>query len=140
MNQEGTTLLSTFIARTDSLAKMVKTGDCNALAVAVNAWLPADMQLTPIDVYHAVKGHPDFEAPKVNVELVRDRIMKIPQLFSALVNSDVQTIANELNMSPNPADQVTLADVKAALDLKAAPAPTNVAAGTAQMVGVGGQG
>jgi hypothetical protein len=140
MNKEGTALLATFIARTEALAKMVKSGDCKALAVAVNAWLPADMQLSPVDVYHAIKTHADFPVPKVNVELLHARIMKIPHLFSALVNSDAQTIANELNMSPEPSEQVSLADVKAALDFKPAPKPENVVAGSAAMVGVGTQG
>jgi hypothetical protein len=57
-------------------------------------------------------------------------------LFSARLNSDYQTIVNELNLSPNPDEQVTVADVAAAMALRAVPLPERPVRAAAALQGV----
>lgn len=135
LNKEGQALLRAVIARQANLQQAVKEGNCKAIAAGLNSWFPPELRLSEVDVYNALKGSEGFGMPKHNAEVLRERIVRNPVLYSALVNGDAQTIANELNLSPYAAEQVTVADVKAALEVKPAPKPENVSAGAATMTG-----
>lgn len=127
MNREGLALLRCVIERIEGLREDVRRGDCRVIAAAVNGFMPADMQITPNDVYYALIDSPQFKRPApLNSEVLRARIDRVPELFSARLNGDWQAIANELNRSPNPEEQVTLADVRAAMDVRVVPKPEGI--------------
>ena len=145
MNKEGLQLLRVVIQRDASMTTAVKAGDCKAIAAGMNAWMPADMQLEAVDVYHAMKGAAGFAMPTHNSEVLRARIDAMPTLFAARINAGLrdepgigamQTIANELNLSPSAEEQVTLADVEAAMDVAVVAQPEVVAAGSAALIGI----
>ena len=144
MNREGLTLLRAVIERNVKLKDAVKRGQCDIIAADLNGWMPPDMQITPVDVAQALKGHPEFPVPQHNAGVLRKRIDGVPALFSARIScalrgeagiGGLQAIVNELNLSPDPKEHVTLADVEAAMGLAAVPIPENVVAGAAKMVG-----
>lgn len=127
MNREGLALLRCVIERIEGLQEDVKRGDCRVIAIAVNSFMPPDMQITPNDVYYALLDSPHFRRPGLrNAEVLRARIDCVPELFSARLHGNHQAIVNELNKSPNPEEQVTLADVRAAMDIRAVPKPEHI--------------
>jgi hypothetical protein len=144
MNHEGRKLLAAVIGRDASLKDHVKKGDCKAIAAAVNGYMPKDMQISPVDVFQSLAGSPGFAMPEHNAEVLRARIDKVGVLHSARINvalrgaggeGAIQAIVNELNLSADPTEHVTVADVTAAMELRIAPAPTDTAAGAAALVG-----
>lgn len=149
MNSEGRALLAAVIARDASLKDHVKKGDCKAIAAALNGYMPKDMQITPVDVYQSLQGVPGFAMPQHNAKVLRARIDKVAVLYSARINvalrgaggeGAIQAIVNELNLAADPTEHVTTADVVAAMELRAAPAPTDTAAGAAALEGAAGIG
>lgn len=144
MNREGLNLLRMVIERHAGLEDAVKQGDCKSIAAAVNGSMPPDMQITAVDVYQSLRGAPNFGMPTHNSQVVRARIDSMPTLYSARLNAAlkgkpgegaIQTIVNELNLSPDPAEHVTHADVVAAMELAVEPAPEKVVSATAELVG-----
>lgn len=146
MNAEGYKLLGAVIARDAALKGAVAKGDCKVIAAALS-WIP--YEITPVDVHNAIKDLPDYPKAEKNAGELRKRIDSDPVLFSARISSamrgeagvgGLQAIVNELNKSPDPAQQVSLADVEAAMGFAPVAQPTNVAAGEANLVGKSGLG
>lgn len=135
LNGEGTELLRALIGRMSELTPDVERGDCKAIAAKLNGWLPQDLELSPADVFAAVRSRPDFGGPRMNVEILRARIDANPVLYSARINGDRQAIFNELNMDPELVGQITIADVDAAMNLRPVPRPVLVVSGAAALVG-----
>ena len=129
MNSEACTLLRCIIERTASLDEAVRAGDCNAIALMLNGWMPPGMQLTPADIAQALPGG---QRPTRNAQVLRARIDAIPVLYSARINGDAQCILNELHII---GDGVSLADVQAALAVQALPRPSFVVQGSASLFG-----
>lgn len=149
MNKEGLALLRAVIERDAAIAADVETGNCDVIAVHINGFMPADMQITPVDVHQALAEHPKYRQPEHNAEVLRARIDKIPFLHSARLQASMrgdygvfamQTIVNELNLSSDPKEHVTLADVEAAMNVRVEKQPAEVAAGAATMIGTSGLG
>lgn len=136
LNREGTALLGAVIGMTADMNRFVEVGDCESLAVMVNAWMPVGLKVSSADVYHAVKDRSDFGGPKVNSDILRARIDAMPVLYSARISGDIQAIVNELNRLPDfAARPVSPEDVKAAMAVRAVQKPIKVAQGAAAMVG-----
>lgn len=136
LNREGIALLHAVIGMQPSLRPLITKGDCKQIAIEMNLWMPSDMQLRPADVYEAIKDRSDFGGPKMNAEILRARIDKMPVLYSARLSGDYQAMVNELNAEPDAQVSVTAADVIAAMSIRPVQQPTNVVAGSAKMVGV----
>lgn len=140
MNREGLGLLGVLIDRMESLTPLVMVGDCKSITITLNTFLPIDLQITPSDVYLAMNTRSSLGGfVKMNSQVLRARIDAIPSLYSARISGGSggwQTIANELNMDPNVAEQVSIKDVQEAMDLNAVPAPERVMQGAVAMVGI----
>lgn len=128
MNKEGLALLSALIDRLDSAADKLATGNCRGIAIIINTWLPADMKVTPNDVFEAVKDKPAFRRQLINLELLRDVIDKNPHLHSARISGSHQAILNELLIGTDLTG-ITMADVELAMALKPVPQPDKVSRG-----------
>lgn len=126
-------LLRAVIERDASLVSAIETGDCKVIAATVNGYMPADLQITPVDVYQALKDRPGFRLPTLNAEILRDRIDKMPTLYSARINNDAQCILNELHIAGDP---VSLIDVEVAMTVRALPKPDRIIQGSAAMAGI----
>lgn len=132
MNREGVVLLRALIDKSDGLGVLIREGNCKAIAIALNAFLPGDLEIFPADVFAAIKDRPDFGGVKMNVEILRARIDAMPVLFSARLSGDHQAILNEI-VRESP--EVTIAEVKAAMELRAVPQPSLTSSGAAALVG-----
>lgn len=135
LNSEGIALLAALIDRMDELAPDVQRGDCVAIAIRLNAWMPPELRLSAADVYAAIAGRPDFGGPRMNVEILRARIDANAVLYSARLCGDHQAIFNELNMDPDLMGKITLADVDAAMKLRPVPRPSRTVSGAAALLG-----
>lgn len=135
MNPEGYALLGLVISKIAGIEEEVKRGDCKVIAVVVNQVMPPGMQLTPADIYYAIKDRPDFGAVKMNAEILRARIDAMPVLYSARISGDLQAILNELNMDTSITPTATLDDVRAAMAVRMVPQPERVVQGAAGLVG-----
>lgn len=135
LNRDGISLLRQLIDRMDGMRRHVQIGDCKSIAVELNYWMPDDVSLSAADVYAAIADHPEYPRINVNIEILRARIDAMPTLYSARLNSDHQTILNELNMVQELVGKVTADDVKAAMSLRAVPKPTIVVTSAAKLTG-----
>ena len=133
MNAEALALLRLLIFKMWSLNEARENGDCTAIADEINTWFPPGMKVTGADVDRALRG---TEATvKVNVRLLREKIDKTRNLYSARLNGDYQAILNEVLKDPD-LKQATLADVVEAMALQAVPQPSLIVTGKATMVGI----
>ena len=135
IDREGVALLRHLIKVTAGMDVLVRDGDCKSIAIAVNGWL-LGCSVSEADVYAAIKDREDFGGPTMNVEILRARIDAMPVLTSARLSGDLQAILNELNFDPQIVGKITVADVKAAMDLRRVPRPTLIASGAAGLKGV----
>jgi hypothetical protein len=138
VNREGAVLLGLVIGRIAGIEEEVRRGDCKVIAAVVNQIMPPEMQLTPADVYQAIRNRPDFPEITMNAHILRARIDAIPVLYSARLNADaggMQTILNELIKDTDLVPVPSLDDVKAAMALRREPKPELVVCGAASLVG-----
>lgn len=133
MNREGVALLRALIFKMWSLNQARENGDCGTIAGEVNLWMPPDMQITAADV-HAALGRVDPTTATLNSAVLREKIDRMPVLYSARISGDYQAILNEIIADPECAG-ATLADVVEAMAMRRVPQPTNIVSGAATLVG-----
>lgn len=132
MNAEGLALLRALIFKMWSLNEARECGDCQAVADEINSWMPPGCKVTGAHVDLALRGAQALV--RVNVSLLRDKIDRLPVLYSARLNCDYQAILNEVIKDPDLA-HATLADVVEAMALCSVPRPSIVVAGAATLTG-----
>lgn len=130
MNAEGIALLRLVIFKMWALREARENGDCAAIAREINTWMPPEMQITGTDVDLALRGQ--VNGVRVNTEVLRDKIDRIPVLFSARLNGDYQAILNEVIRDPE-LRHATLADVVEAMAVRPVPQPEILVVGTVGM-------
>ena len=124
LDGEGTALLRLVIFKMWSLMEARQNGDCQKMADEINSWMPPEFKITAYDVKRALSNGSD-DTVTVNIELLRDKIDKLPALYSARLNGDYQAIYNEVRKDPE-LKNISLADVVEAMASRPVPQPTNV--------------
>lgn len=133
LNAEGTGLLRALIFKMWSLREARENGDCASIATEINAWLPPGMKVDAADVQRALGRNED--GVTLNIAVLRDKIDRMPALYSARLNGDYQAILNEVRADPECTD-ATLADIVEAMAHRVVPTPEIIVAGSANLVGI----
>ncbi len=138
LDVKGVNLLRMLIHKMWSLNEARHNGDCQSIADEINAWMPEVAQCVEAwDVAKALgRSSPE---PVVNVDLLRDQIDALPQLYSARLNGDYQAILNEVRLLPE-LGTVNLVDVIEAMASRPVPQPEYVVQAAAKLVGKGSSG